>query len=152
MDDLTALSETAGRPKRRADEALGPEASSDLLTPAPYPQGLPSLQGAGSNLSTGVSPYGMGSTSPGPSYVPGYEWWPQLVGPGISQPYQPEAASYSADPLVTPYTGMPNSLFTFDPTHMSADFMQDVQQGGPGPSTMQHYSQHPNHQQQPPHR
>lgn len=143
MDDLTALSDTAGRSKRRLEEAMDTEASSDLLMPTPYHQELTSLQGPGTSGSGLVSSYGMGNTSPGTAYVPGYEWWPPLAGPGISQPYQSDASAYSSDPMVSSYTGMPNSLFTFDPTHLSTDFMQGVPQG---PSAMQHYPQHSNQQ------
>ena len=157
MDDLTAHRETAaGRNKRPLDEALSHETPMDLTMHAPYPHGLSPLQGPGasgsSHLPPTMPPYGMGSTSPGP-YVPGYEWWPPLVGPGISHPYQADPAAYPAGPMVAPFAGAPSSLFTFDPTHMSADFMQGVSQGDPGPSTMQqqHYSQHQHHgQQQPP--
>ena len=149
MDDLTALSETAGRPKRSASEAMSGDPSLDMLQPYPHVPSMSTLQGI-SPSSSGVSPaigaYGMGSASPGPAYVPPYEWWPTLIGPGAGQPSLSEsAATYGAGPsMVSPYSGLPSSLFTFDPTHLSGEFMQGVQPDSniPGPS-MSQYPPHP---------
>ncbi|KIP10141.1 hypothetical protein PHLGIDRAFT_11523 [Phlebiopsis gigantea 11061_1 CR5-6] len=157
MADLPAHRETtSGRNKRPLDDILRSEAPMDLGMHSSYPQGLPSLQGPGpsgsSQLPPIMPPYGISSTSsPGP-YVPGYEWWPPLVGPGISHPYQADPAAYPPGPMVGPFAGAPSSLFTFDPTHMSADFMHGVSQGDSGSSVMpqHHYSQHHDQQHHPP--
>lgn len=131
MDDLTALSETAGRPKRRAEEALGVEMPQGVFIPQPYhlqpvasgSGAGGSMSGAGGGMSSGLSPYGMTSSSPGPSYVPSYEWWPPLAGPGVSQSYPTDYGQYQAGQLVSPFTGLPNSLFGFDAGQISPEFM-----------------------------
>lgn len=151
MDDLSVLSETAGRPKRSAEEALSEDPPANMFVAQPYPQHLPPLQTMGastSNLAVG-GPYGLGSPSPGPPYVPGYEWWPQLVGPATGQAFPSDAMQYTGGP-VSSYSGLSNSLFTFDPNHLSADFLQGVSSPGAGPSMPPQYPPHPGHPDMPP--
>ncbi|EKM48188.1 uncharacterized protein PHACADRAFT_214916 [Phanerochaete carnosa HHB-10118-sp] len=131
MNDLTALSETAGRPKRRAEEALGVEAPQELLVSQAYhnAQSFPDNSGASGSMSSGLGSYGMANASPGLSYVPSYEWWPPLIGPGIGQGYPAEYTQYQTGHVVSPYTGLPNSVIGFDAEQLPPDFM--LQQADP---------------------
>ena len=79
-------------------------------------------------MASGLGTYGMANASPGPSYVPSYEWWPPLIGPGTGQNLPAEHAQYQAGQIVSPYTGLPNSLFGFDTGQLPPDFM--LQQPG----------------------
>ena len=84
------------------------------------------------------------SSSDAMSYIPGYEWWPQLVGPGTGggeicaqdfRPYQPTPLGSQLLP--------PQGLFTFNQANLSPEFVHDVD-----PS--QHVSTHagPSHSHQ----
>lgn len=175
MDDLAALSHAADRPKRGLDEAFGTDRNSDLLSSSLY--GLSSFSpantsGTSSTLTSSSSPFPMSYASPNPnsnsnastnpnaaissmSYIPGYEWWPQLIGPGNagSNSAYPEQFGYGSQAGMVP---APQSLFTFDQSQLAEDFMQNVQSvqdvgdAGPamvGPSGQQHQQQQ---QPQPP--
>lgn len=58
-------------------------------------------------------------------YVPGSEWWPQLIGPAAGQGF---SAGYAYQPTAmgSHLSGLPQGLFTFDQDQLSSDFMQGV--------------------------
>jgi hypothetical protein len=126
MDDLTAVSEAGGRPKRSAEAMMG-DPSPNLLQPYPQTAVLPPMHDtAGLSSSTGLGPYGI-SSDPSPPYYPPYEWWPMLSGPGGGPSYQAGSSTYGVGPnVVSSYTGFPSSLFAFDATHLSSEFMQGM--------------------------
>ena len=93
------------------------------------------------------APYAVYATAQAPAsqvpYVPGSEWWPQLIGPGAGQALPQAHYDYPAPPMATQLSGLPQSLFTFDQDQLSSDFMQGVPQDDPNmPATQFSHTQH----------
>ena len=157
LDDFTTRGRALSRPKRRVEEALGDERNSDLIQqqqqqPSMYAQPVASSSSAYVPMEPTPVSYGlpyttaMQAAAPTMHYVPGSEWWPQLIGPGAGQSAQQASFDYPAATMgTTQLSGLPQSLFTFDQEQLSSDFMQGVPPGDPNMPA--HYSQG----QQPPH-
>ncbi|KAJ3556519.1 hypothetical protein NM688_g1984 [Phlebia brevispora] len=130
LDDYTAQSRASGRPKRRVEEALGSDRNSDLLQQQMY--GDPAMQPSASYdvMHSQQAPYALhynpamqlppASTVP---YLPGSEWWPQLIGPAAGQGLPQQGYNYPPASAGTHLSGLPQSLFTFDQEQLSSDFM-----------------------------
>lgn len=176
MDDLAALSQSAvaDRPKRGLEEVVGADALLQhrqqlYSVPASLPSGSPAS--STSPIPSLPPPFNIPYSSPGMSssigamsYIPGYEWWPQLVGPASGPSYAPAGQEFgfhaaSAGPSTGGGGGgagvrgtsqlMPGphqSLFTFDQSQLSDGFMQGVA----GPSQHQQQEQEQRHHSQPP--
>ncbi|KAI0697535.1 fungal-specific transcription factor domain-containing protein [Cytidiella melzeri] len=146
MDDLSAHNRSSeGRPKRGLQEVLGGDRSPGLLHQYSVPH-IATNEPSSSSPQNLSSPYAMfadeGIQSPpssAMSYVPGYEWWPQLIGPGTGGGYvTPDYGAFQLSPMGSQLVP-PQGLFTFDQNQLTSDFMQEVgavsgQADGPTPS------------------
>ncbi|KAI0094285.1 fungal-specific transcription factor domain-containing protein [Irpex rosettiformis] len=114
MDDIAALNQsTDKRLKRGLDEALSEDKTADLLfnVQSQY------------NTFAGQDLPSTSSSADAMSYIPGHEWWPQLVGPGTIGNWDlgmQDYRAYQAPPFV-PSQG----LFAFDQGHLSTGFNVD---------------------------
>lgn len=165
MDDLVALSQTAERPKRDVEQALGVDRNSDLLmrygvTPTSRASSSTSTP---SSMQSTNSPYGMyanaATTTMQPeqstiSFIPGYEWWPQLVGPGTGGGFTNQEYDVFQPPPLGSQIMPPQGLFTFDGSQITSDFMHNVGVAGtniPEAQQPQQPHQQPHQPHQPQH-
>lgn len=127
LDDYSTSHRLSNRPKRRAEEPLTDERS----------EGIPHQLYANPTLHPSTSyghlqpqqaypamPYG--AALPTVPYLPGSEWWPQLIGPAAGQGLPQQGYHYPPTTVGTHLSGLPQSLFTFDSDQLSSDFMQGV--------------------------
>lgn len=147
LSDFAAHNRTSERPKRGVEEALGDEGNSDLLQQQMYAAG-PSMAASSSSYHPihhhHQPQYAIAysSTMQVPSttipYIPGSEWWPQLIGPAAGQSLPQPQPGYGYPPATMgpQLSGLPQSLFTFDQDQLSSDFMQGLPEDDPSmPST-----------------
>ena len=131
LDDVTFQTRVSDRPKRRVEEALGEDRNSDLVQQQMYGPSMASSSSYQPMQSQPASyPMSYTSTMPGPSstipYLPGSEWWPQLIGPAAGQSMQQPGYGYAPTTVGTHFSGLPQSLFTFDQDQLSSNFMEGV--------------------------
>lgn len=133
MDDLAALSQPSDRPKRSVDEALGADRNTEVLQPHLYgPSSSTSANMPPSHSS--FNPYSSSSLhapQSAMSYIPGYEWWPQLIGPAsgpssYAQEYGFGQQQQQQQPSTSLESGHSMLPFTFDQSQLSSDFLQGV--------------------------
>lgn len=129
------------RPKRGLDELLSEDRTADLLFKYGIPYNHNHYNLPFYSVQSPNPPYSMYTGQHVPThdplaYIPGYEWWPQLVGPGTSAGYaSQDYRTYNPSPLGSQLVP-PQGLFTFNQNQLSGDFMHDVD-----PSTGAHIPQ-----------
>lgn len=150
LANVASLNEAPDRSKRRAEEALEDVPAYMLPTFDTYGQSYHQAAPI-AGPSSGVPAYTQGSESyamtyPAPSphsasmtYVPGYEWWPQLIGPGMGQGLTPDFQSPAAH-----QQGLPHGLYSFNPEHMP-----EYSSGAEHLDTDMSHSSHYHHSQHP---
>lgn len=127
LDEYSISHELPNRSKRRAEEPLAEERSDDLhrqlyANPSLHPS--TSYSHMQPQQAYPAMPYG--SALPTVPYLPGSEWWPQLIGPAAGQGIPQQGYHFPSTTMGTHLSGLPQSLFTFDSDQLSSEFMQGV--------------------------